>query len=345
MSQTLPNSSITLDQLARQFGGDVVGNGSVQLSGINSLEHAQETEITFLTNSKYKKWLDSTQAGAIIVSPADQTLTDLPRLVNPNPYLLFAKVTAYFHPTIKPLAGVHPSAVVEKGAKIALTASVGAFAYIGEGVNIGENCVIGHHASIEKDTVIGDETMLYPRVTIYHNCVIGKRVILHSGVVIGADGFGLAPDQGRWVKIPQIGRVVIHDDVEVGANTTVDRGALEDTVIEEGVKLDNLIQIAHNVRIGAHTAIAACVGIAGSAKIGKHCTIGGNSGVIGHTEMCDNVHVSAHTLITKSITKPGQYTSQLPNMTHEEWLKSASHIRRLGDMADDIKLLKRKLKD
>jgi UDP-3-O-[3-hydroxymyristoyl] glucosamine N-acyltransferase len=334
---------ITLDELADRFGGEVVGDGGVKLTGINTLERATAGEISFLSNVKYNKLLAATGASAVIVGPADRDATELPRLVTKNPYLYFAWVTAFFHPPAIPRTGIHPSAVIESGASIAASASVGPFAYIAEGATVGERCIIGSHVSIGQGVVIGDETQLYPRVVIYQDCRIGQRVILHAGVVIGADGFGLAQDQGRWVKIPQVGRVVIGDDVEVGANTTIDRGALDDTVIEEGVKLDNQIQVGHNVRIGANTAIAGCVGIAGSARIGRSCTIGGSAGILGHLEICDNAHISAFTLITKSIKKPGQYTSQLPVMTHEEWLKSASHLKRLDNLADKIKLLQQRL--
>ncbi|HVK54280.1 MAG TPA: UDP-3-O-(3-hydroxymyristoyl)glucosamine N-acyltransferase [Burkholderiales bacterium] len=336
-------SLLTLNELARRFGGEVVGDGGVQLAGINTLERAQSGEISFLSNAKYNKLLAATGASAVIVGAADRDATELPRLVTQNPYLYFARVTAFFHPPAIPRPGIHPSAVIEPGASIAASASVGPFAYIAEGVTVGERCIIGSHVSVGQGVVIGDETQLYPRVVIYQDCQIGQRVILHAGVVIGADGFGLAQDQGRWVKIPQVGRVVIGDDVEVGANTTIDRGALDDTVIEEGVKLDNQIQVGHNVRIGANTAIAGCVGIAGSARIGRGCTIGGSAGILGHLEICDNAHISAFTLITKSIKKPGQYTSQLPVMTHEEWLKSASHLKRLDNLADKIKLLQQRL--
>jgi len=345
MQSSTPKPITTLDELANRFGGQVVGDGATPLTGINTLEKAGLGEISFLSNSKYKKFLATTNASALIVGMSDKEATSLPRIVTPNPYLYFAHVTAFFHPAEIPKPGIHPSAVVEPGATVAASASVGPFAYIAEGAVIGERCIIGSHVSVGSRVIVADEVLLYPRVVIYADCEIGNRVILHAGVVIGADGFGLAQDQGRWVKIPQVGRVVIGDDVEIGANTTVDRGALDDTVIEEGVKLDNQIQVGHNVRIGAHTAIAGCVGIAGSAVIGSRCTIGGSAGILGHLEICDNAHVSAFTLITKSIKKPGQYTSQLPVMTHEEWLKSASQLRHLDKLAEKIRSLQQQLHD
>ena len=334
---------VTLDELARRCGGEVAGNGGVRLTGINTLEHAGDGEVSFLSSSKYRKLLQTTRAAAVIVAPADRDEITIPRLVVANPYLCFARVTAFFHPPERPLPGIHPSAVVEPGARVASSASIGPFAFVAAGADVGERCILGSHVSIGGDVSLGEETRLYPSVVIYPGCRIGKRVILHAGVVVGADGFGLAQDAGRWVKIPQVGRVIIGDDVEVGANTTIDRGALDDTVLDEGVKLDNQIQVGHNVKIGAHTAIAGCVGIAGSAKIGSHCTIGGSAGILGHLTICDNAHISAFTLITKSISQPGQYTSQLPVMTHEEWLKSASHLKHLDRLADKIKALQRSL--
>ena len=345
MPPSTQKTVVTLEELGRQLGAEVIGDGSIRLTGINTLERAGPGEISFLSNSKYNKFLASTKASAVIVGISDRDITTLPRLVTRNPYLCFARVTSLFHPPHLPLPGIHPSAVVEPGASVAASASVGPFAYIADGAVIGEHAVIESHVSIGRYVVIGNNTRVYPRVVIYDDCTIGQRVILHAGVVIGADGFGLAQDEGRWVKIPQIGRVVIGDDVEIGANTTIDRGALDDTVVEEGVKLDNQIQVAHNVRIGAHTAIAGCVGIAGSAKIGRHCTIGGSAGILGHLEICDNAHVSAFTLITKSIKTPGQYTSQLPVMSHQEWLKSASHIKSLDRLAEKIKQLQQRIDD
>ena len=345
MSPTAENNAVTLDELARRFGGEVVGRGDVTIKGINTLERAGAGEISFLANGRYRKLLATTGASAVIVAPSDRDAATIPRLVIDNPYLCFARVAGFFHPPEIPPAGVHLSAVIEPGAVVAATASIGPLTYVAAGARVGERCVLGSHVSVGSRVVLGDDTRLYPRVVIYADCEIGRRVILHAGVVVGADGFGLAQDDGHWVKIPQIGRVIIGDDVEVGANTTIDRGALDNTVLEEGVKLDNQIQVGHNVRIGAHTAIAGCVGIAGSASIGRHCTIGGSAGILGHLEICDNVHVSAFTLVTKSITRPGHYTSQLPLMTHEEWLKSASHLKHLDRLADKMQALQRRLKD
>jgi UDP-3-O-[3-hydroxymyristoyl] glucosamine N-acyltransferase len=212
-------------------------------------------------------------------------------------------------------------------------------------VKIGEHTVIGSGCHLGEGVEVGDESLFYPQVVVYQGCVIGKRAILHSGAVIGADGFGIAKEKGNWIKVPQIGRVLIGDDVEIGANTTVDRGAMDDTIIEDGVKLDNQIQVAHNVRIGAHTAIAGCVGIAGSAKVGKHCTVGGGAVILGHLEIVDRVNISAGTLVTKSIAKEGTYTSVMPFSAHQDWLKNAAHLRHLDKIAEKLSELEKKISE
>jgi UDP-3-O-[3-hydroxymyristoyl] glucosamine N-acyltransferase len=302
----------TLGEIARRLGGRVAGDSQTLIRQVGSLEHAAAGQISFLSNSKHAASLAATRAAAVIVAPENEKLTKLPRIVCDAPYAYFAKVSQLFNPIVVQASGVHPSAVVAKSAKL------------GNNVSIGAGCVLG------DGVTIGDDSCLYPRVVVYPNCTLGKRVILHSGVVIGADGFGIAREEGRWVKIPQIGAVRIGDDVEIGANTTVDRGALDDTVIEEGAKLDNQIQVGHNVRIGAHTAIAACTGIAGSADIGRHCTIGGAAMIHGHIKIADHVHVSAGTLISRSLPKPGTYTGIYPFDEHEAWKRSAARLRRLA---------------
>jgi UDP-3-O-[3-hydroxymyristoyl] glucosamine N-acyltransferase len=302
----------TLQEIASRLGGRVLGDAQLLIRQVGSLENAGPGQISFLSNSKHGAKLAATRAAAVILAPENEKLTALPRIVCDAPYAYFAKVSQLFNPVARQAPGVHPSAVVSSTASL------------GKGVCIGPGCVVG------DDVTIGDDSCLYPRVVIYPGCKLGKRVILHSGVVIGADGFGIAPEGGRWVKIPQIGGVRIGDDVEIGANTTVDRGALDDTVIEEGVKLDNQIQVGHNVRIGAHTAIAACTGIAGSADIGRHCTIGGAAMIHGHIKIADGVHVSAGTLISRSLSKPGTYTGIYPFDEHEAWKRSAVQLRRLA---------------
>ena len=307
----------TLGEIAQRLGGRVAGDSHTLIRQVGSLEHAAAGQISFLSNSKHAASLSATRAAAVILAPENEKLTALPRIVCDAPYAYFARVSQLFNPTVVQASGVHPSAVVAKSA------------HLGNNVSIGAGCVVGDGVSI------GDDSCLYPRVVIYPKCSVGKRVILHSGVVIGADGFGLAPEEGRWVKIPQIGGVRIGDDVEIGANTTVDRGALDDTVIEEGAKLDNQIQVGHNVRIGAHTAIAACTGIAGSADIGRHCTIGGAAMIHGHIKIADHVHVSAGTLISRSLPKPGTYTGIYPFDEHEAWKRSAVQLRRLAKRKKD----------
>ncbi len=301
----------TLQQIAQRLGGRVVGESGILIRQVGSLERATREQITFLSNSKLKAKLAETRASAVILAPGDEKLTGLPRIVADNPYAYFARVSQLFNPVVTQ-SGIHPSAVIAPSAKL------------GRNVSLGAGCVVG------ENVVIGDDSCLYPRVVLYPGCTVGARVVIHAGAVIGADGFGLAPENGRWVKIPQIGAVRIGDDVEIGANTTIDRGALDDTVIEEGVKLDNQVQVGHNVRIGAHSAVAGCVGIAGSARIGRHVTIGGAAMIQGHIEIADHVHVSAGTLISRSLTKPGTYTGIYPFDEHDAWKRNAARLRRLA---------------
>ena len=333
----------TLAEIAERFGGRVLGDAQVRIGQIATLELAQPAQISFLTNSKYRAELTRTRAGAVIVAEADAQATDLPRIVTQNPYAYFARVSAMLNPAPEIKPGVHPTAVVGEGALIDPTASVLATAVVGSGAVIGAYSVIGEGCFIGDNVLIGRHVRLYPRVVIYHDCMIGDHLIAHSGAVIGADGFGFAMDEGRWIKIPQIGRVVIGNNVEIGANTTIDRGALDDTVIEDGVKLDNQIQIAHNVRIGAHTVIAGCVGIAGSTTIGKYCQIGGSAGILGHLKIADGVVIASFTLIGKSIREAGSYAAIFPFGKTEEWRKNAVHLRHLDEMAKRIKTLEQAL--
>jgi len=335
--------SYRLADIAAQFGGHVRGDSGVRISQIASLENAQPNHISFLTNSKYRAQLVSTCAGAVILGEADADATDLPRIVSDNPYAYFAKVSALLNPLPEARHGTHSSAVVGAGARIDATASIAAMAVIGEGATIGAHSVIGEGCCIGANTVIGSHARLYPRVVIYHDCVIGDNLIAHSGAVIGSDGFGIAMGDGRWIKIPQIGRVVIGNDVEIGANTTIDRGALDDAVIEDGVKPDNQIQVAHNVRIGAHTAIAGCVGIAGSTTIGSYCRIGGSAGILGHLQIADHVEISSFTLVGKSIKKPGSYSGIFPFSSNEDWRKNAVHLRHLDELVKRVKTLEQEI--
>jgi len=337
------NISYRLADIAAQLGGRVLGDGEVRVAQVATLENAQSSHISFLANSKYRTQLAGTKAGAVILGEADAQTTDLPRIVSDNPYAYFARVSALLNPLPEAMPGVHSAAVIGASAQIDATASIAATAVIGEGATIGAHSVIGAGCCIGANAVIGSRARLYPNVIVYHDCIIGDNLIAHSGAVIGADGFGIAMDEGRWIKIPQIGRVVIGNDVEIGANTTIDRGALDDTVIEDGVKLDNQIQIAHNVRIGAHTAIAGCVGIAGSTFIGRYCRIGGSAGILGHLHIADHVEIAAFTLIGKSIREAGSYAAIFPFSKTEDWRKNAAHLRHLDDLVKRIKALEQEL--
>lgn len=335
--------SVTLAELVARFGGELVGDGQTRVEQVAPLGRATAREIGFVAQSKYLAQLADTGAGALILPPEARDASALPRILTPNPYLYFARVSALLNPVPRPAVGVHASATVAATAQVAPDACVGPGAVIGAGAHVGARSVIGANCVLGEGVRVGEDCLLHAHVSIYHRCEIGDRAILHSGCVIGADGFGFAPHEGQWEKIPQIGRVTIGHDVEIGANTTIDRGALEDTVIEDGVKLDNQIQVAHNVVIGAHTAIAACTGIAGSAKIGRHCTIGGAAMIIGHIEIADGTHISTNTLITKSLSQPGHYTSTLPFSAHDVWQKNAVHMRNLDKLVKRVKALEQKI--
>lgn len=314
----------SLSEIVARFGGELKGDAGRVISGLATLETATPDQLSFLANPKYRNQLAVTHAGAVILSAEAFGSCPCDAIVTPQPYLYFARVSQWLAAGHAPAPGIHPFAVVES--PLPLSVSVGAQSWVG------------------PDVEIGEDSVLYPGVKVYPGCRIGKRAIIHAGAVIGADGFGFAREAtGEWVKIAQTGRVVIGDDVEIGANTTIDRGALEDTVIENGVKLDNQIQVGHNVRIGAHTAIAGCVGIAGSAKIGARCTIGGAAVILGHLSLADGVNVSAGTLVGKSITQPGNYTGTVPFQQHDEWLKNFSRLRHLDALADKIRALEKRL--
>ena len=323
---------LTLQQIAERLGGEVVGDASVAVIGVATLEEAGPSHITFLANPRYRRRLAETRAGAVILGPRDRDATDIARIVSDNPYAYYARTVALFHSPRVAMPGVHPTAVVDAAARVAASAEIGANAVVAAGASVGERAIIGAGCYVGEGARIGEDSLLHPRATVLAGCVLGARCILHPGAVIGADGFGMAPDAGRWVKIPQVGRAVLGDDVEVGANTAIDRGALGDTVIGDGVKIDNLVQVAHNCRIGEHTVIAGCVGIAGSAVIGRHCVIGGGAGIVGHVTICDGVTVSGMTFITKSIARPGVYSSGLPMMQHADWLRNAGKLRRLDEI-------------
>jgi UDP-3-O-[3-hydroxymyristoyl] glucosamine N-acyltransferase len=328
-----------LSDIQSKLGGELHGDGQTAISAVGTLERAGATDIAFLANPKYRRALDQTQAGAVIVSPKERDATDKPRIVIDNPYAYFAKVAQLFSPRTTFQAGVHASAVVHVTAKIAASASIAEFVSIGANTIIGDGVRIGAGSVLGENVVVGDASELVARVTLYHGTEIGKRALIHAGVVIGADGFGFANDGGMWLKIPQTGRVVIGDDCEIGANTTIDRGAIENTAVGDGVKIDNQVQVGHNSEIGDHTIIAGCTGIAGSSKIGKRVMIGGAVSITGHLSICDDAVLSANAFVTKSITAPGMYSAGFPLMPHREWLKNAAQLRHLDHIANQLKKL------
>ncbi len=332
-----------LGDIAARLGGELLGRAETEIRRIATLESAGPGDLSFLTHPRYRSQLRRTQASAVILARAEQDATALPRIVCDDPYLYYARAAQLLEVEARPAPGVHPSAVVEPGAAIAASATVGPFCHIGAGARLGEGVIVGANCSIGEQVRIGDESRLHASVILYPCSILGKRTLVHSGAVIGADGFGMAQDKGRWVKIPQTGRVVIGDDVEIGANTTIDRGALDDTVIEEGVKLDNQIQIGHNVRVGAHTIMAACVGIAGSARIGSYCAIGGGARIWGHIEIADHVNISATAEVMKSITRPGTYTGVLPAAESREWAKMVAHLRGIDAIVGRVREIERRL--
>ena len=333
----------TLARLAELLGGELAGDGSVVVRQVAPPERAGPHDIVFVAQARYLAALQSSRAGAVILPPEARDASALPRIITPNPYLYFARVSALLNPTARPAPGVHERAWVAAGARLGPDVSVAPGAVVEEGAEIGARSVIGPNCVIGAGVAMGEDCTLHAGVVVYHGCRLGSRVVLHGGVVIGADGFGLANDAGRWVKIPQIGRVVIGDDVEVGANSTIDRGALDDTVIGDGVKIDNLVQIGHNVSIGAHTAIAACVGIAGSTRVGAHCLIGGAAMIHGHIEIADKVIISAATAIGKSLREPGTYTGIFPSARHQDWQRNAARVRHLDELAERVKALENHL--
>ena len=333
----------SLSEITKILGGSVVGDDTTLISSVASLANAKTGDISFVNDAKYQKTLDSCKASAYVLREKDAILTMLPRIIVDNPYAYFAKLSAFLNPIVSTTLGIAPSAVVDISANIPASCSIAPLAVIGANVVLGENVVIGSACVVENDVTIADNTRLEPHVTIKHHCEIGKNCHIFSGAVIGSDGFGYAEEAGVWLKIPQVGRVIIHANVDIGANTTVDRGALDDTVIEEGVKLDNLIQIGHNCIIGAHTVIAGCVGIAGSAKVGKHCKIGGAAMILGHLEIADHVTVSPGSMITRSLLVADTYTALMPFQTHKAWLNTAAKIRHLDVLSDKIKQLEKEI--
>lgn len=345
----------TLGELARLLGAELVGDPDLRVRRLGTLATADAETVAFLANPRYTAQLAGTQAGCVLVGPAQREAAAQRGavLVCTDPYRAFAQLTRWWAQRTRrqPEPGVHPSAVVEPGAVIGPGASVGALAYIGAGACVGAGAVVGPQAHVGERARMGAHTRLGAHAQLGADCVIGQRGIVHGGAVIGADGFGFAPaplDGGppgarRWEKIEQLGAVRIGDDVEIGASTCIDRGALEDTVIEDGVKLDNLVQIGHNVQVGAHSAFAGCVGVAGSARIGRYCTAGGGAIILGHLELVDHVHITAATVVTRSILKPGQYSGLFPFDDNAAWEKNAATLRHLHALRDRVRTLEKAL--
>ena len=337
-----------LSDLVERLGGQFTGAANLTVQGIAPLEFADSTRITFLSNPKLRKQASETQAAALVLKAADAELVRQAGypgalVIVDNPYVWFARAAQWFEEQARvPLApGVHASAVVDPSARIAASAIIGPQVCIEADVLIGDHVRIDAGCFVGRGSSIGAQGRLHANVTVHHGCRIGERVIIYSGAVIGSDGFGFANEGGRWIKIPQTGGVEIGADVEIGANTCVDRGALSDTVIEDGVKLDNQIQIGHNCRIGAHTAMAGCVGVAGSAIIGRHCTFGGAAMILGHLTIADNVHISSGSMVSRSITEPGQYTGFYPLAKNAEWERSAAIVKNLDSLRDKIRKLEK----
>jgi UDP-3-O-[3-hydroxymyristoyl] glucosamine N-acyltransferase len=334
-----------LQDIADRLDCDVRGDPKTEINSVCTLDQGKPGAITFLANPKYRRYLKNTQAAAVILRQEDAADCPVPALVHDNPYACYAKITQLLYPSDNSSHAVHESAVIADTASLGDNVNVGPFSCIEAGAVIGNNTYIGPGCTVSANTIMGDNCYLHSNVTLYHDCVIGNRVRCHAGVVIGADGFGIAQENGIWVKVNQVGRVVIGDDVEIGANTSIDRGAIEDTVIEEGVKLDNLIQIGHNVHIGAHTAMAGCSGVAGSTVIGRRCTIGARGSILGHLSLADDVHITACSMVTKSIEEPGVYSSGTPLQSNTQWRRNFTRFAQLDDIAKRLGKVEKKLKE
>jgi UDP-3-O-[3-hydroxymyristoyl] glucosamine N-acyltransferase len=324
-----PGRASTLQELAQRFSLSVRGSGAHTVQQVATLETALAQHVSFFANSKYRSVLKNTQAGAVILKASDAADFNGNCLISRNPYADFARVSAFFNPNVAAVGGIHPSALIESGARIDPSAEIGAGCFVCASATVGIGVKLHPHCIIGPDCIVGDYSELMPRSTLVKRVRLGNCVTIHSGAVIGADGFGFAPDQGGWLKVPQLGGVQIGDGCDIGANTTIDCGALSDTVLGIGVKLDNQIQIGHNVQIGDHTAIAGCTAIAGSTRIGANCMIAGAVGIAGHLEICDGVTIMAMSLVSGSITQKGVYAGAMPIMPLQDWRKNAVQLRRL----------------
>lgn len=339
----MPHQTITLKDITSQFGG-TLGGEDITIQNAATIQSAKEGDIAFVDNPKYQGYLQSTKASAVIVPEALANLTDKPKIISDNPKLIFAKVVAFLYPSMQREVGIHPSAVIDDTAKIGQNVSIGAHCVVEKGAQIDDGVVMEPHCVVGPYAHIGAKTHLHAKVTVYSDIIIGERCNIHSGTVIGSDGFGFANEKGTWVKLPQIGRVIIGNDVEIGANTTIDRGALDDTVIEDGCILDNLIQIGHNVKIGKCTAIAANCGIAGSCTIGAYCMIGGASIFNGHISICDQCFFIPGSQVANSIKKPGVYSSGIPARPREQWARNVARFSKLDELAQKVQKINKTVK-
>lgn len=334
--------SVSLAEIAEHLDAQLVGDADTLISGIATLQDAKSGQLSFLANPVYRKFLSSTQASAVILDAASAADFQGNALILANPYAGYARATALFVSSeSQSVAEIHSSAVIASDVLLPKNIRIGANAVIESGAVLGDNVTIGAGTVVGSHAKIGAGSCLYANVSVYHHCIIGKSAVLHSGVVIGGDGFGFAPDAGQWVKIHHLASVVIGDDVELGANTCIDRGALTDTVIGNGVKIDNMVQIAHGVKVGEQTVIAGCTAVAGSTEIGAHCLIGGGVGIVGHIKIADKVTVTAMSLVTKSIKQSGIFSSGTPIMESGKWRKNAVIFGQLGNMSDRIKALEK----
>ena len=326
----------TVSELAQRFSLEYRGDGNHLINGVGTLSDAGSTQLSFLSNKKYAKQLPDTKAGVVVLTAEAVSACPTNALIAKDSYVAYAKIAALFELSSVAPVGVHPTAVIATTAKISATASIGPYCVVEENAVVQDGAILGAHCIIGERCVVGAESLLVSRVTLVTRVTLGKRVLSHPGAVIGADGFGLAMDAGHWIKVPQLGGVRISDECEIGANTCIDRGALEDTVLAEDVHLDNQIQIGHNVSIGAHTAIAGASAIAGSTKIGRYCMIGGDVGIAGHLEIADQVVILAKSGVAQSITEKGQYSSGLPVQEAREWFRNVMRLRELDKLAKRV---------
>jgi UDP-3-O-[3-hydroxymyristoyl] glucosamine N-acyltransferase len=337
--------ALTLSELARRTGAEVRGDARCVVREVAPLHCAKKGAISFLASARFRQYLPQTQASAVILTSEDAHQCPVNALVSENPYACYARVAALLHPDDSQRGFIHPSAIVDASSRIDPGAWIGPGAVIGARATIGSQAFIGPLCLVDEDCEIGAQTRLVMNVSLGKRTRLGQRVLIHPGAVLGADGFGLAKEGERWLKVPQLGGLWIGDDVEIGANTTIDRGALEDTVLEHGVKVDNLVQIGHNVHIGAHTAIAGCVGIAGSARIGAHCTLAGGVGVVGHLEIGDHVHVTGMSMVTRSISGPESYSSGTPLQPTRSWRRNFLRLKQMEEMSRRIRELESRVRE